>query len=92
VRLAGPGRSRIVSGANVPSLVRGIRRGLTQEQLAREIGVTFSTVNGWENGKHQPIRAFVNRLLDIAAAAGLQAGEGRQRSARQSRVARRLRR
>ena len=56
-----------------PALVRGIRtaRGLTQEQLAREIGVTFSTVNGWENGRHRPIPALVTRFLDIASAAGL---------------------
>jgi len=62
-----------VSAADVPSLVKTIRasRGLTQEALAREIGVTFSTVNGWENGKHRPIPALVTRLLDIASAAGL---------------------
>jgi len=62
-----------VSAADVPSLVRGIRvaRGLTQEALAREVGVTFSTVNSWENGRHRPIPALVARLLDIAGAAGL---------------------
>ena len=62
-----------MSAADVPSLVRGIRsaRGLTQEALAREIGVTFSSVNGWENGRHRPIPALVARLLEIAGAAGL---------------------
>lgn len=59
--------------ADIPALVKGIRstRGLTQEELAREVGVSFSTVNGWENGKHRPIPALVNRLLDLAASAGL---------------------
>ena len=53
-----------------PMLVREIRRArhLTQEQLARELQVTFSTVNGWENGKHRPIPVLAKRLLEIAAA------------------------
>jgi len=28
--------------------------GLTQEQFAAKVGVTFSTVNRWENGKGKP--------------------------------------
>ncbi len=54
-------------------LVRKIReaRGLTQEQLARELEVTFGTVNGWENGKHQPIQALASRLLRMASEAGI---------------------
>ena len=28
--------------------------GLTQEQLAAKIGVTFSIVNRWENGRGKP--------------------------------------
>jgi len=73
-----------VSAADVPSLIRNIRasRGLTQEALAREIGVTFSTVNGWENGRHRPIPALVTRLLDIASAAGLVVAAVRQASRR----------
>jgi len=64
----------------VPALVRSIRavRGITQEQLAREVGVTFSTINAWENGKHQPIPALVNRLLDIASAARVPASAVRR--------------
>ena len=27
---------------------------ITQEQLARELGVSFSTVNRWEKGKAKP--------------------------------------
>lgn len=36
--------------------VKKIRKelGLSQEHLARELGVTFSTVNRWENGKSKP--------------------------------------
>lgn len=60
------------SGADIPALVKGIRstHGLTQEELAREVGVSFSTVNGWENGKHRPIPALAKRLLDLAASGG----------------------
>lgn len=44
-------------------LVKQIRatRGLTQEGLARELGVSFATVNGWENGRHGPIPALARR-------------------------------
>ena len=56
-----------------PSLVREIRhvRDLTQEQLAHELGVTFGTVNGWENGKHQPSPLAARELLRLAREAGL---------------------
>jgi len=55
---------------NFAALVREIRRtlGITQEQLARDLHVTFSTVNGWENGKHRPIPALVGRLVELADA------------------------
>lgn len=31
-----------------------LKLGLTQEQFAAKVGVTFSTVNRWENGKSVP--------------------------------------
>ena len=54
-------------------LLKAIRRArsLTQEQLARELDVTFGTVNGWENRKHQPIRALARRIVSVAADAGV---------------------
>jgi len=81
-RGGGQARGPEVSVADVPSLIRNIRaaRGLTQEALAREMGVTFSTVNGWENGRHRPIPALITRLLDIANAAGLVVVAGRPAS------------
>jgi len=73
-RRPGRGRSIAVSPEQVPGLVRRIRaaRRLTQEDLARELGVTFSTVNGWENGRHHPIPALARRLLEMASAAGIE--------------------
>ena len=57
------------------ALTRELRRkrGLTQEQLARALEVTFGTVNGWENGRHEPIAALGRRLVEMADAAGLDA-------------------
>jgi len=43
---------------NLPEVVKEVRRqlALSQEDLAREIGVSFATVNRWENGKSKPSR------------------------------------
>lgn len=55
------------SGDHVAALVRSIRasRGLTQEALARHLGVSFATVNGWENGRHRPIPALEQKLVAL---------------------------
>lgn len=64
---------------SVSSLVSRIRAdsGLTQEGLARELGVSFATVNGWENGRHRPIPSLARRLEELAgvADAGSRAAE-----------------
>jgi len=41
---------------NFPELVKEVRRqlGLSQEELAHELGVSFATINRWENGKTMP--------------------------------------
>jgi DNA-binding XRE family transcriptional regulator len=41
-----------------PSQIKKLRDHLhlSQEDLARELGVSFSTVNRWENGKTKPIK------------------------------------
>ena len=41
-----------------PIIIRDIREqlGLSQEDLARELGVSFATVNRWENGQAKPSR------------------------------------
>jgi DNA (cytosine-5)-methyltransferase 1 len=57
------------ASTGISSLVRRIRavRGLTQEGLAREMGVSFATVNGWENGRHRPIPALARQLASMVA-------------------------
>jgi len=52
--------------------VRTLRRdlGMTQEDLAHELGVTVSTVNRWENGHTRPSRlahAGLDRLASMRA-------------------------
>ena len=41
-----------------PELVKEVRRqlGISQEGLAHELGVSFATINRWENGKTTPFK------------------------------------
>ena len=41
---------------NIPAFVKEVRKqlGLSQEELAHELGVSFATINRWENGKTSP--------------------------------------
>lgn len=52
---------------NVPQLVKNIRttKELTQVKLARKLGVTFATVNSWENGKRLPQPFLLKQLIAI---------------------------
>ncbi|MBR7130890.1 MAG: helix-turn-helix transcriptional regulator [Lentisphaeria bacterium] len=38
------------------------RQGWSQEDLARNLGVSFATVNRWENGKTKPSRLSVEKI------------------------------
>lgn len=52
---------------DIPGLVKELRRvlELTQEQFAQKLGVTYSTVNHWENGKRVPQPFLLRRLLEL---------------------------
>jgi len=52
---------------DIPALVKVLRERLrlTQEQFAQKVGVTYSTVNHWENGKRAPQPFLVRRLLEL---------------------------
>jgi putative transcriptional regulator len=59
-----------------PSLVREVRRqlGISQEDLARELGVSYATVNRWENGQSKPsklARAQLDAFCDRMQEAGI---------------------
>jgi putative transcriptional regulator len=55
--------------ADIPLLIHELRKrfGLTQEQFAQFLGVTYSTVNHWENGKRVPQPFLLKRLLEMKA-------------------------
>lgn len=46
----------IGSPENFPEQIKTVRRqlGLSQEELAHALGVSFATVNRWENGRTVP--------------------------------------
>jgi DNA-binding transcriptional regulator YiaG len=58
------------------ALVRSLRGhlDLTQEQFAQQLGVSFSTVNVWENGRRQPLPFLRRRVLEMAKEAGVTSG------------------
>jgi len=41
------------------------RLGLTQEQFAAKVGVTFSTVNRWESGKSKPSPLAMRQIEEL---------------------------
>lgn len=52
---------------NISKMIRKQRAalGLTQEQFAAKIGVTFSTVHCWENGKRKPSPLAMLRIEEL---------------------------
>jgi transcriptional regulator with XRE-family HTH domain len=43
---------------------------VTQTQLAKQIGVSFATVNRWENGQSRPTRLAWQQILDLEDGSG----------------------
>jgi len=52
-----------------PSFLKHVRAelGLSQEDLAREIGVSWASVNRWENGQAKPSKMAKERLEGYCA-------------------------
>jgi type I restriction enzyme M protein len=57
----------------IPAVLAAIRTqlGLTQEQLAERLDVSFATVNRWEGGSNAPQKAVLGVILRLAAEAGV---------------------
>lgn len=55
---------------NFPETVKQVRRrlGLSQEELAQALGVSFATVNRWENGKTVPSKLAQRQFEQFCAA------------------------
>jgi DNA-binding transcriptional regulator YiaG len=60
-------RSVIEEGSDVPTLLREIRArtGLTQEKFAARLGVTFPTINRWENGRAWPSPLALQQIWSL---------------------------
>lgn len=54
-------------------MVRRLRTklGLTQEELAHELGITVGTVNRWENGRFRPSKLARSTILEFAKKHGV---------------------
>lgn len=44
---------------------------ISQEQLARELNISFSTINRWENGKHQPSKLAQRSFYEYCRTKGV---------------------
>ncbi|MFH2067556.1 MAG: helix-turn-helix transcriptional regulator [Pseudomonadota bacterium] len=53
--------------ADIPRLFRELRKrtGLTQEKFAAKLGVTFPTINRWENGRAKPSPLAMKQIEDF---------------------------
>ncbi len=51
---------------DLPGFIKSIRQklGVSQEELAQRLGVSFTSVNRWENGQTKPSK-LARRQLDI---------------------------
>ena len=52
---------------DIPRMIRELRKalGLTQEQFAAKVGVTFSTVNRWENSRGNPSPLAMRQIEEL---------------------------
>jgi len=58
--------------ADIPRLVRELRgrTGLTQEKFAARLGVTFPTINRWENRRAKPSPLAMKQIEDLLRSMG----------------------
>ena len=52
---------------DISRLVRELRErtGLTQEKFAAKLGVTFPTINRWENGRAKPSPLAMQKIEEL---------------------------
>lgn len=54
----------VIEQPEIGNLIRELRllAGLTQEQFAAQLGVTYPTINRWENGRAKPSPLAMQRI------------------------------
>ncbi len=57
---------------DIPQLIRKLRErtGLTQEKFAAKLGVTFPTINRWENGRARPSPLAMEKIESLLRSMG----------------------
>lgn len=57
-------RGLFMKRQNISKLIKKVRSdlGLSQEALARGLGVSFATINRWENGKTNPSKLAISQF------------------------------
>jgi transcriptional regulator with XRE-family HTH domain len=56
--------------------------GMSQEQLAAELGVSFATVNRWENGHTNPSHLALKQFEQLCNARHIETSNGKTRTDR----------
>lgn len=58
--------------SDIPRLIREMRErtGLTQEKFAAKLGVTFPTINRWENGRARPSPLAMEKIEALLRSMG----------------------
>ncbi|OYE01204.1 helix-turn-helix domain-containing protein [Nostoc sp. 'Peltigera membranacea cyanobiont' 232] len=66
----------VINQPEVGKLIRELRgiTGLTQEQFAASLGITYSTVNRWEKGRAKPSSLAMQKIEGMLEEIG---GQGR---------------
>ena len=57
---------------DISQLIRELRKrtGLTQEKFAARLGVTFPTINRWENGRAKPSPLAMQKIEELLRGMG----------------------
>ena len=60
------------SQTEISRLIRELRErtGLTQEKFAARLGVTFPTINRWENGRARPSPLAMQKIDELLRSMG----------------------
>jgi putative transcriptional regulator len=68
----GSGGRTLNNKDDIAQLVRELRQrlGLSQEKFAAKLGVTFPTINRWENGRAKPSPLALGRIEELTRKLG----------------------